>query len=258
MIKNKLIVTVVVLILCAPISAFAQVKAQGVPFQDLQNQINNLQQQINNIKLTPGPAGPVGPMGPAGPVGPIGSQGPVGPAGPAGAMGPKGNQGPQGVPGEQGPPGIGAILVNDDDGQYLGILSNMANGNASGVFTIYVPALGKFVNLIIDGKILHSGTGTDLVLLYEDETCSGQPFIYCQSAPSGYGLCDYYVIPIVNDLYIVENGPAIERTFKSKYQPQTLKCEPNITSNNTSKAASVVDLPFSLPVAMPLHFSAQD
>jgi hypothetical protein len=256
MIKNKLAITVVAIILCAPISAFAQVQTQGVPFQDLQNQINHmkkkiaeLQTQIANIQLKPGPPGPVGPIGP---------QGPTGPSGPVGATGPKGNQGPQGVPGEKGPPGIGAILVNDDDGQYLGILSNMAYGNPDGVFTIYVPVLGKFVNLTIDGKILHSGTGTDLVLLYEDETCSGQPFIWCQSAPSGYGLCDYYVIPILTDLYIVENSPAIERTFRSEYQTLPTKCEQKTTSNHTSKAASLVDLPFSLPVAMPLHFSAQD
>ena len=109
MTQRKIVLSLALLILCIPIIAFAQVKAQGVPFQDLQNQINNLQQQINNIKLTPGPTGPAGPVGPVGPMGPQGAQGltgAVGATGATGAPGPTGSAGPAGVAGPAGEPGL--------------------------------------------------------------------------------------------------------------------------------------------------------
>jgi hypothetical protein len=95
---------------------------------------------IENISLTPGPAGPtgapgptgprgpagpqgvagtVGPEGPAGssgPAGPAGADGPVGPAGPRGDQGPAGATGPQG---EQGPAGPQGPAGEDADPQRL-------------------------------------------------------------------------------------------------------------------------------------------
>ena len=91
----------------------------------------------------------------------------VGPQGPQGEPGPQGDDGIDGLncwdlnadgycnlPDEdknndticdasdcQGEPGIGAFQVYDDDGQYLGILSNMAYGNPTGTFTIYITSL---------------------------------------------------------------------------------------------------------------------
>jgi microcystin-dependent protein len=79
-------------------------QAQGNPFDDLQN-------QIDNIQLTPGPEGPQGEVGPAGPQGdpgPQGEQGPQGDVGPTGAQGdtgPQGDAGPQGPQGDVGPTG---------------------------------------------------------------------------------------------------------------------------------------------------------
>jgi hypothetical protein len=97
MIKRKIVVTVALLILNIPIICFAQANDQGVPFKDLQNQINNMQQQISSLQnqiqsfqkalITTGPQGLSGPTGPQGPAG---SQGPVGPAGPIGPQGPAG------------------------------------------------------------------------------------------------------------------------------------------------------------------------
>jgi len=49
--------------------------AEGEPFQALWNAVKNLQQQIDNIELNPGPQGPVGPQGPQGEPGPRGPQG---------------------------------------------------------------------------------------------------------------------------------------------------------------------------------------
>ena len=76
------------------------------------NLINtNLQSQIANIQLTPGPTGPAGPQGAkgdTGDAGPAGPAGPVGPAGPAGVKGDTGDAGPvgpQGVKGDTGDTG---------------------------------------------------------------------------------------------------------------------------------------------------------
>jgi hypothetical protein len=63
----------------------------------LQQQINSLrdnlallENQINNLELTPGPEGPQGPQGEKGETGP---QGPMGPPGPQGGRGPPGPSG---------------------------------------------------------------------------------------------------------------------------------------------------------------------
>jgi len=64
--------------------------------QDLQGQTADLQNQINNIELTPGPQGPAGPQGPVGLTGATGPQGLPGNNGTDGATGPQGPQGPAG------------------------------------------------------------------------------------------------------------------------------------------------------------------
>jgi hypothetical protein len=83
-------------------------------FQQLELVNQQLQGQIDNISLSPGPQGPIGPAGTngtdgaAGANGTDGSQGPVGPAGTngtvgaAGANGTDGTQGPQGKVGATG------------------------------------------------------------------------------------------------------------------------------------------------------------
>ncbi len=110
-------------------SAFAA-KPKG-PIGDLQTALaeetinrqaedNNLQTQINNIELTPGPQGEQGPIGETGPIGPQGEQGPIGetgPVGPQGDQGPIGETGPVGPQGEQGPIGeTGPVGPQGDQG----------------------------------------------------------------------------------------------------------------------------------------------
>ncbi|MCH7643834.1 MAG: collagen-like protein [Myxococcales bacterium] len=82
-------------------------KIPGQPFVDLQ-------QQIDNIELTPGPQGPPGPIGPTGSTGPQGLTGDTGATGPqgltgltgdtgaTGAQGPTGSMGDTGATGPQG------------------------------------------------------------------------------------------------------------------------------------------------------------
>ena len=57
---KKTVVLLIALVLCIPAITFA---ANGQPFQDLQNQINQLKSMIENIQLTPGPQGPPGVSG---------------------------------------------------------------------------------------------------------------------------------------------------------------------------------------------------
>ena len=92
----------------------------------LYNNVLNLQNQIDNIQLQPGPPGapgadgatgpegspgpqgepgPVGPQGPQGSLGPQGEPGPAGPQGLQGSLGPQGDVGPEGPQGPQGEPG---------------------------------------------------------------------------------------------------------------------------------------------------------
>jgi hypothetical protein len=66
---KKTVLFLIALVLCFPVMTFA---ADGQPFQNLQRQIDQLNTQLQNIQLTPGPQGPEGPTGPAGPEGPRG------------------------------------------------------------------------------------------------------------------------------------------------------------------------------------------
>jgi hypothetical protein len=77
----------------------------------IENTLIDLQDQIDNIVLQPGPTGPQGVTGPTGEPGPIGPTGQdgflggTGPTGPAGATGPIGATGQDGQPGPTGPIG---------------------------------------------------------------------------------------------------------------------------------------------------------
>ena len=66
---------------------------------------SRLQNEINNIELTPGPQGPQGDKGDKGDTGEIGPQGPQGDKGDTGEIGPQGPQGDKGDTGEIGPQG---------------------------------------------------------------------------------------------------------------------------------------------------------
>jgi hypothetical protein len=97
MIAKKIVLTLLALVLCAPLIASAKDKDDddkvppGGPFQALQQQINQLKHQLQNIQLIPGPQGPAGPKGSQGlkgDTGATGATGAIGPAGPAGTAGP--------------------------------------------------------------------------------------------------------------------------------------------------------------------------
>lgn len=128
--KSLLIIGMIGLMLCFPLSAGAKkgknpkVHKHGIP-----QQINDLQEQINTIELTPGPqgeqgiqgetgaTGAMGPQGVQGTTGATGAQGLQGVAGPIGPQGETGTIGPQGDTGATGSQGeIGAIGLQGDTG----------------------------------------------------------------------------------------------------------------------------------------------
>ena len=82
---KKAVLFLVVLLLCMPVIAFpADGRVPGVPFQALQQQIDQVKNDLLTIESTPGPQGPQGPQGPEGPMGPMGPAGPRGQEGPPG------------------------------------------------------------------------------------------------------------------------------------------------------------------------------
>ena len=81
-------------------------KRDGKPFAVLSTQINQLQEQVNTIQLTPGPQGETGPAGPKGDTGLTGATGPKGDTGLTGATGPKGDTGLTGATGPKGDTGL--------------------------------------------------------------------------------------------------------------------------------------------------------
>ena len=73
MVTKKIVFALVALVMLFPIvSSAADVsltndgKVPSQPFQNLQQQIDQLNLQLQNIQMTPGPQGPIGPAGPAG------------------------------------------------------------------------------------------------------------------------------------------------------------------------------------------------
>jgi hypothetical protein len=73
MVTKKIVFTLVAFIMCFPLISYAadvsltsDGKVPSQPFQNLQQQIDQLNLQLQNIQLIPGPQGPMGPAGPAG------------------------------------------------------------------------------------------------------------------------------------------------------------------------------------------------
>lgn len=106
MITKKIVFTLIALVLCIPVIALAQ-QTGGLPAlkAEVEAVQTNLQNQISNIQLTPGPQGPIGPQGLKGDTGATGATGAKGDTGPVGTIGPTGATGAQGPIGLTGPAG---------------------------------------------------------------------------------------------------------------------------------------------------------
>lgn len=203
------------------IFAFAVAKEpKGGPFQALWDAITNLQEQIANIQLIPGPIGPQGPQGDVGLVGPQGEQGPHGEIGPAGSQ----------------------LHLFDANGQDLGILIN-AEANAS-YFRTYIPT--EFVFLNFDqsrnsSSISVTPTGT---IYFHLENCIGTPYAGGPGNPHGAILTHGRLFKYTDDSIVY--GPVSVSVL-----------EPDGCHNQQFGAGGYplqeISLPFSLPLAWPLE-----
>jgi hypothetical protein len=63
---------VLLVIVGTPITAFAGEKPNGKPFEEIREELDDIQNQIDMLEPIPGPQGPMGPMGPKGDPGPPG------------------------------------------------------------------------------------------------------------------------------------------------------------------------------------------
>ncbi len=112
--------------------------------------IADLQTQINNIQLIPGPKGDTGAQGPQGETGPQGPQGETGATGATGATGPQGPQGAQGPAGPAGTSGTQVVVLRGvaQDGDSISYPTGFTKGQCQLMLSDHVDQ-GK-----MDGKII--------------------------------------------------------------------------------------------------------
>jgi hypothetical protein len=181
----------------------------------LYDNVANLQEQIDNIQLTPGPQGETGPQGPPGPAG------------------------PQGDP---GPPEEGCLNVYDANDQYLGILLDSKEGYTT---TIYIPSLDAITQLRPTGRIVRDNA---VSFYFESDDCTGTPYVDMPMLHFIQKSCIGIYLPDLNNARTFIPGSSL-----SCY-PSPEPCEP-FTGTDQVHLAPVVDFefPFTLPVSPPLR-----
>ncbi len=240
-------------------------------------------QGIQGIEGVQGKQGPIGPRGASqGPQGATGPQGPQGPQGLQGLQGPQGSQGTQGPQGAQGTPGsAGNIKAYDNNNQFIGYVLNYPNPpGPGGQVYVFVPGLNKFTNLQpIDNYanlvIFYANTASNESsaiglqlqsnLIYANHGCSGTPMStidpnYILEAYDG----NYYtgVLAVPNSW-----SNQFQVYFGSAYDNNgnCIDCVDNSGNLSTgcysqgvylyqAVEVQVASLPFTLPIAAPLHF----
>ena len=136
----------------------------------IENTLIDLQEQIDNIVLQPGPTGPqgvTGPTGEPGPIGPTGQDGFLGGTGPQGVTGPTGEPGPIGPTGPAGQNGqstsyflyeVKTIITSGDPGNRHLIWNNITQISATQINISHITEdnidIDIFLNLISEGNVL--------------------------------------------------------------------------------------------------------
>jgi len=189
----------------------------------------HLQDQITNIKLTPGPEGPQGEQGPPGP---------------------SGSQGEKGDTGEQGPPGAGQTLKTFD-----------ANGNELG------PTIGQweFYYEPFDQMIEMNQAGDTLMredLYFASADCTGS--VYGAHGDHGINVHKIFYHEGTNQHYILERDTPIgdieicttmrraETICRSAFNgvPGEAVC----VDREAMGILTPVELPFEHPIPLPLQY----
>lgn len=256
----------------------------GNPFDALWAAIANIQEQIDNIELIPGPEGPQGPQGEPGPQGEQGlqgeqgiqgetgaqgeqgiqgeqgEQGETGLQGPQGEPGPIGPQGEQGVQGPQGEPGQN-IVVRDANGTFIGYLlqAEVSDDSNQNNMKVFLPEYGQqFYVDYLDGEIWeHPNLGGGHVY-YESNDCSGTPYllgrhlngIFAKFAQTPLGTIPNRVNP--NPTRVIFTGVVEDFTYHSRLDVNQDCVTPSATYEyaTTFIDAPVSDFPGPLTVAV--------
>jgi hypothetical protein len=148
------------------------------------------------------------------------------------------------IVGQQGPPGIGSIQVYDADDQYLGILVSYGRPQA-----IYTPDLQTVTLIELDTGHIVFGD-----LTFESNDCTGigygdNDFMFRH--PDGFGGNRYYK-PILKTVTIIRNSYR-----RGSFEGICLGRPGDEYSCYNLVEISEEDIPFNLPVALPLRYESQ-
>jgi hypothetical protein len=193
-----------------------------------------------------GPQGPQGETGPQGPIGPQGEQGLQGPQGEQGPKGEQGDEGPIGPEGPPGPPGMGgAIHVYDSNDQYLGIYAGSAPTPGLVKYGIFIPAIKLFI--IIDDDPASANYG-NVHQEHYDINEADEMVLWQRDR----------IIQTCDDKYLTGIGNPTKMGIVGTYD---VDCEYEAFSEPLEwwrfnyREVSKSEIPFSLPVEMPLRYN---
>jgi hypothetical protein len=159
-------------------------------------------------------------------VGPQGPQGPAGPVGPAGKA----------ITIEPGP------RVYDSEGQYLGVLP----GNNEGFLSIYIPSLSRFILLSPDNGDIDPYFPA-VYLYFDVNNCAGNSYVDLSMR--------YQIFKLGSKYYATEEAAGDCVNIKSLSTPElSSQCRGYSASCLQVLQYHEVSLPFTTPVALPLHF----
>jgi hypothetical protein len=197
--------------------------------------------------------GPMGLKGATGAMGPKGATGAVGPKGATGLAGIKGDTGPigpKGATGVRGPQGPGA-QVADAAGNTLGMLiGHEVPGSDSGLqaaqgqtLQIFIPQLNKTI-------LLDKGTGNAVTscpeLYYTTSDCSGSAYSLCTS--------DVIFSAVDNTYRFIPSGPTTNMYSGSMLTAAGCSSFGGMMDLRLTTQVTTTQLPFTLPVALPLKY----
>jgi hypothetical protein len=248
-------------------------KAQGQPFQYLQQQIDALKAQIEAIQSTPGPQGPPGPAGPPGSPGTPGAAGLPGTA--CWDLDANGlcnvstedinNDGICDALDCKGEPGAIKVYDSSVPRQYLGILlghsgwnpvmyppGGIAYGNPYA--EVYIPALRNTILINKSGQGPYAiggfpGAPPEVTAYFADSTCG---------TTDSTAYLDLFVSHIVASRgpdglrYFLSTTVALEVRIYNSFMRDGI-CT-SVTGDTNGYEAIEITIPFTLPVTLPLVY----
>jgi len=157
------------------------------------------------------------------------------------------------------------IRVYDKDGQYLGILVDIRDGNESqserGFVEIFIPSLGKFARIqALEDDNTHGDiviprvSAVPINILFETPGCFGTLYIILNESPMAQN--DIFYSRIIKDNCTGYYSTGQEKTIIQQSHRDMEFCMCNLGDGIEKKALELtpVDLPFTTPVSFPLQF----